>query len=93
LPYCIYCYNPACDWQGTRKEDLFEHIAEGNCGPRPEFEEQRVIYDVQLILGWIREGVSIKDAQMFAADLAEERARELEKVNLWENPWIKLGNK
>ena len=51
-----------------------------------------MIYDVQLIVGWIIEGVSIEVAQMFAVDLVQERARELGNANLWENPWIKLGN-
>ena len=90
MPYYLYCPNPACDWQGCRKEDLHEHIDEGNCGPRPEVEEERLIYDPKLILGWIREGVPIEVGQIIAADLAEERARELGKTNLWENPLIKL---
>jgi hypothetical protein len=90
LPYHLYCPNPACDWQGCRKEDLHEHIDEGNCGPRPKSEEQRVIYNTQLILGWIIEGVSTEVAQMFAVDLVEERARELGKESLWKDPWIKL---
>jgi hypothetical protein len=65
-----------------------EHIDQGNCGPRPEWEEQRVIYDVQLILGWIREGIVSTDAaEMYAVDFVQERARELGKVNLWRDPW------
>jgi hypothetical protein len=89
VPFAILPY-PACDWQGCRKEDLHEHIDEGNCGPRPKSEEQRVIYNTQLILGWIIEGVSTEVAQMFAVDLVEERARELGKESLWKDPWIKL---
>jgi len=92
LPHHLYCLNPACDWQGCRIEDLFKHIDKGpgNCGPRPEFEEQRMIYDTKLLLGWISEGTSIEVTQVFAADLVEERARELKKVDLWENPWMKF---
>jgi hypothetical protein len=94
LPDSIYCHNPGCGWQGSRKEELSEHIEQKKCGPKPEFEEQRMIYDVGLILNWIREDiVSVEVAQMFAVDLVEERARELGKANLWEDPWIKLENK
>ena len=49
-----------------------------------------MIYNTQLILGWIIDGVSTEVAQMFAVDLVEERARELGKENLWKDPWIKL---
>jgi hypothetical protein len=86
----LYCPHPACPWQGSRKESLKEHIDQGNCGARLEWEEQRMIYDPGLVLGWIREGISIDVVQMFAVDLVEERARELNKVNSWENPRIKL---
>jgi hypothetical protein len=49
-----------------------------------------MIYDTKLLLGWISEGTSIEVTQVFAADLVEERARELKKVDLWENPWMKF---
>ena len=90
MPYYIYCHNKACGWQGIRKEDLYKHIDQTRCGPKPKFEEERVAYDADLILGWIRDGVPIDVVQMFAADFAEERARELEKENLWENPRIEF---
>jgi hypothetical protein len=95
LPHHLYCLNPACDWQGCRIEDLFKHIDKGpgNCGPRPVFEEQRMIYDTKLLLSWILDGISIDVVQMMAVDLVEERTRELEKVNLWENPRIKIAPK
>jgi hypothetical protein len=85
LPHSLYCLNPACAWQGSRKEGLYEHIDQGKCGPRPEFEEQRMIYDTKLILGWIRDGVPIYFVYTFAVNLVEERAKELDKVNLWQN--------
>ena len=83
LPYPIYCHNPGCRWQGIRNQDLYDHITQAQCGPKPELEEQRMVYDVKLVLGWIRDGFPIDQVRMFAVDLAEERARELGKEGLW----------
>ena len=88
LPNNLYCPNPACPWRGSRKEKLNEHIEQGNCGARPKWGEQRMIYDVDLVLGWIRDGtISVDVAEMFAIDFVQERARELGKVDLWRDPW------
>ena len=47
-----------------------------------------MIYDVDLVLGWIRDGnISVDVAEMFAIDFVQERARELGKVDLWRDPW------
>jgi hypothetical protein len=64
------------------------HIDEGMCGPRPEWEEQWMIYNPKLILQWICEDfISIEFAETYALDFVQERARELGKVNLWRDPW------
>ena len=47
-----------------------------------------MIYDVELVLGWIRDGtISVDVAETFVIDFVQERARELGKVDLWRDPW------
>jgi hypothetical protein len=82
LPYSICCHNTGCGWQGIRKDDLYKHFDQEKCSPKSELEEQRMVYDVNFVLGWNRDGISIDLVRMFAADLAEERARELGEEGL-----------
>ncbi|KAF8485891.1 hypothetical protein DFH94DRAFT_841959 [Russula ochroleuca] len=88
LPDCYCCPAPACPWRSRRKDSLKMHIDEGMCGPRPEWEEQWMIYNPKLILQWICEDfISIEFAETYALDFVQERARELGKVDAWRDPW------
>ena len=60
------------------------------CGPRPNQEQQYQIYNVKMVMNWIKNspGVNfISTAQNFAVDLVKERALELGKEEWLENPW------
>ena len=47
-----------------------------------------MIYDPNLILGWILdEVVSFEVAEQYTLDFVQERARELGKEDLWRDPW------
>jgi hypothetical protein len=51
-----------------------------------------MIYDPNLILGWIfDEVVSFEVAEQYALDFVQGRARELGKANLWGNLWRYVG--
>ena len=94
LPDCLFCPNPTCNWRGHRKEKLEGHIKEGKCGPRPEWEEECLIYDPKLILQWIlEESIPFEVAAMYALEFVNERARELGKVDVWRDPWPQTRNK
>ena len=86
LPDNLYCPGPACPWRGHREDARKKHIGSGKCGPTPEWEEQRKIYEPSLIISWVLDAaISTEVAEMYALDLVKERARELEKTNLWKD--------
>ena len=53
----LYCPNSVCPWRGHREDARKRHTGSGKYGPKPENEEQRMIYDPELILGWIFERI------------------------------------
>jgi hypothetical protein len=64
------------------------HISKGKCRRKPKSKKEYMIYDAKLITRWIRNNtVSIEIAEMFALQFVQERANELEKVDLWIDPW------
>ena len=68
------------------------HISKGKCRRKPESKKECMIYDAKLITQWIRnDTVSIKIAEMFALKFVQERAEELEKVDLWTDLWRYIG--
>ena len=86
LPDNLYCPGPACPWRGHREDARKRHIGRGKCGPTPEWEEQRKIYEPSLIISWVLDAaISTEVAEMFAHDLVKERAREVKKIHLWKD--------
>ena len=86
LPDNLYCPGLACPWRGHREDARKRHVGRGKCGPTPEWEEQRKIYEPGLIISWVLDAaISTEVAEMYALDLVKERARELEKTNLWKD--------
>ena len=84
LPDNLYCPNKLCPWRGHREDARKRHIRSGKCGPKPKIEEERMIYNSELILSWVFEGIiTPRVAEMYASDFVQERARELGNVNLW----------
>ena len=82
LPYQFFCPIPSCLWRGGRRDEFYTHLT--NFHPRSAYEPG-VIYDIRLIIGHIRNGVSIRRAERYALDFVAERALELGKVEEWED--------
>lgn len=71
-------------------DEFQRHLNTQRCGPRLEEQQQYQIYNVKMILSWIRDsqgGDIISTAQNFAVDLVKERALELGKQEWLEDPW------
>jgi hypothetical protein len=70
-------------------------MGNGECGPEPESEqtEQYTIYEPNWILDSVFDDhdtpipLRLISAELYALELVLERARELEKLELWEDPW------
>ena len=70
-------------------DEFDRHLTAQGCGPKPE-ERQYQIYDVKMILSWIKntEGSDvISTAKSFAVELVKERALELGKQEWLRDPW------
>jgi hypothetical protein len=73
-----------------------EHLTAQQCGPRPAQEQQYQIYNVKMVMNWIKNspGVdSISTAQNFSVDLVKERALELGKQEWLNDPWGRSGRR
>ncbi|KAI0288512.1 hypothetical protein BC826DRAFT_1037350 [Russula brevipes] len=89
LPKFLHCPRPGCSWRGHRTDYLQTHWKIFH-----EMGEQKIearenqIYDVKLILEWIREGaVTIQKGGEIASELVKERAEELGKEEWLDHPW------
>ena len=71
--------------------DKFQrHLTTQRCGSRPVQEQQYQIYNVKMVMNWIKNsqgGNFISTAQNFAVDLVNERALELRKQEWLNDPW------
>ncbi|KAH9995615.1 hypothetical protein BJV77DRAFT_1149060 [Russula vinacea] len=86
LPDNLYCPGPECPWRGHREDARKRHIGRGRCGPTPEWDEQRKIYEPSLFIGWILDAtISTELAKEYALDFVKERAREVKKIHLWKD--------
>ncbi|KAI0301020.1 hypothetical protein B0F90DRAFT_1817307 [Multifurca ochricompacta] len=87
LPDWIYCPYSSCSWRGHRVEDFKDHLEKWNCGLLPT-KEHYEIYNTKLVLSWISEnGMSIYAVAWHALRFVEQKARELGKLEEWENLW------
>src|SRR5260221_14004122 len=91
LPCWIFCPHSAqgCRWRGSRIDDFEKHLDTQKCGPKPE-EQQYQIYDVKLVLSWVKDLQSrddISNAQNVAVDMVKERASELRRQEWLDDPW------
>ena len=89
LPCWIFCPYPGCRWRGDRVDEFQRHLTTRKCGPRPAREQQFQIYNVKMVMNWIKEsqGDFISTAQDFAMDLVKERALELGRQEWVDDPW------
>ena len=70
-------------------DEFQRHLTTRKCGPRPAREQQFQIYNVKMVMNWIKEsqGDFISTAQDFAMDLVKERALELGRQEWVDDPW------
>ena len=77
-------------------DDFDKHLDTQNCGPKPTQEQQYQIYNVKMVMNWIKnsQGVDfLSTAQNFAVDLVKERALELGKQEWLGDPWGRSGRR
>jgi len=77
-------------------DEFQRHLTTQKCGPRPAQEQQYQIYNVKMVMNWIKNspGVNfISTAQSFAVDLVKERALELGKQEWLNDPWGRSGRR
>ena len=89
LPRFIFCPHSGCQWRGNRTDDFDKHLNTHNGAQRPA-EKDYLIYDVKLIVDWIKNSPGndfLQTAQNYAVDLVKERALELGKPEWLEDPW------
>ena len=71
--------------------DKFQmHLSTQRCGQQPADEQQYQIYNVKMVLNWIKSSPGndfLSTAQNFAVDLVKERALELGKQEWLHDPW------
>jgi len=85
LPRWLHCPHFPCPWRGHRKEDFKTHLREHpgsdpNVGPC-------LVYEIDLVLDWIKEGTPVETAATYALDFVSERALVLGFVEEWKNLW------
>ena len=75
--------------------DKFQrHMTTQKCGPRLAQEQQYQIYNVKMVMNWIKHSPGvyfIPTAQNIAVDLVRERALELGKQEWLNDPWGRSG--
>ncbi|KAH9961567.1 hypothetical protein BC827DRAFT_326524 [Russula dissimulans] len=87
LPHSIYCPFPLCGWRSDRPENLVRHWNTAHHGPLPA-REQCQIYDPNWLVELILDGTSTVEWAAWVAQLiVANRAGELGKGDLWDNPW------
>ena len=76
-------------------DEFQRHLTTQKCGPRPAQEQEYQIYNVKMVMNWIKNspGNFISTAQNFAVDLVKERALELEKQEWLGDPWGRSGRR
>jgi hypothetical protein len=75
---------PSCHWRGGRKDGFKPHLKKYHQGYGSA--EPCLIYDSKLVLGHIlADRMSVERAEKYALDLVAERARELNKVEEWQD--------
>ena len=93
LPCCVFCPLEGCGWRGERRDEFKEHFQmHQNDDQKPSLpsEEQYQIYNVKMVLGWIKDWQGddfLPTIQKWALDAVKERALELGRPEWLEDPW------
>jgi hypothetical protein len=71
-------------------DEFRRHLGQQECGKQPSQEQEYQIYNVKMILSWIKDSQGnniLATAQGFAVDAVKERALELGKPEWLKDPW------
>jgi hypothetical protein len=76
-------------------DEFQRHLTTRKCGPRPAQEQQFQIYNVKMVMNWIKnsQGAFSSTARDFAIDLVKERALELGRQEWLDDPWGRAGRR
>ena len=84
LPPSIYCPQPGCNWNGSRRDALRNHLRTKHSGiPVPE-EDEFTIYDSKVLIELLVSNVITAEQAMHVAHLEfRQKAEEVGKLGLW----------
>lgn len=75
-------------------DEFQKHLAQQGCGEQPAQETKYQIYNMKLVLSWIKGSQSngiLLTAKKYAVDAVRERALELGRQEWQEDPWGHSG--
>ena len=89
LPHWVHCPAPECIWRGDRPDAFVRHWGSDHPSViRVPNEDQCRTYDPQPLMRAISDGtLSIQAAQRHAISAVRRKASELQKPELFDNPW------
>jgi hypothetical protein len=84
LPHWLQCQAPGCSWRGGRWEHLRKHRLKDHPSSSQESDRREsIIYDPRPLVEGITDNTTFENAKTIAIFLVEEKAKELEKLELW----------
>ena len=95
LPHWVHCPFPGCCWRGNRLSVFKRHWGNSHPPSSQDLEEDQFkAYDPGPLVEMIEEGsLSVEEAKNRAMTMVKEKASELGKQELWENPWGRQGRR
>jgi hypothetical protein len=86
MPHWLQCQTPGCSWRGDRWEHLRKHRLKVHQSSSQESDmRESIIYDPRRLVEGITDNATFEIAKAIAISLVEEKAKELEKLELWED--------
>ncbi|KAI0246465.1 hypothetical protein BJV78DRAFT_1254569, partial [Lactifluus subvellereus] len=92
LPCSIYCPYSRCSWRGNRTDEFRKHLSVRKCSSKQD--KPCRIYDSKMIADWIlKDQVPVGVGASYVLVFVGEKARQLRKVEDWEDLWGGKGRK
>jgi len=84
LPHWLQCQTSGCSWRGDRWEHLRKHRLKVHPSSSQKSDtRESVIYDPRSLIERITDNTTFENVEAIAISLVEEKAKELEKLELW----------
>lgn len=88
LPHWLQCQASGCSWRGDRWEHLRKHRSKVHPSNSQESDTRgSIIYDPWPLVKGITDNTTFEVAKTIAIFLVEEKAKEVNKLELWEDLW------